>query len=258
MSVIVAAADSDLVGIAPAEKMSEKTRRLASAVALLASKADHVVFCHGGKTETRYIRDVLAEGAREGIDPGAPIDTCVAMSEGYLAFHLLEALEEALRAAGRTDALPAGAILTQVAPAQSGGLPVVLELPAIRTLLKSHALLIAGGSGGIPVRRTQDGWEGGSAVPDLASTAAALASGTGAERLVFLVDDRMQLPEGPFSADRALEACEDGSTPAGLQQMLKAAAAFVQGAAGCEALIVPVGSVENALAGREGLRITES
>lgn len=258
MSTIVVAADSDLIGIVPAEEISDKTRTLAKAVASLVNEADHVVFCHGGRAETRYIHDVMAEGAKEGIDPGAPIDTCVAMSEGYLAFHLLEVLEQALHAIGREDALPAGALLTQTAPGQDGALPEILEQEAVRTLLKDHAILIAGGAGGIPVQFTHGRWEGTDHILELAPTAAALADLSAADRLVFLVDSRTALPEGPLSPKAAETMSEDASTPQSLREMLRAASLFVQGNGAREAVIAAVDSVPQDLTRPGGLHITVS
>lgn len=66
----------------------------------------------------------------------------------------------------------------------------VLELPAIRPLLAEGALVVAGGGGGVPLRRAAGRLEGVAAVVDKDQTAALLALELGAAGLLIATDVR--------------------------------------------------------------------
>jgi carbamate kinase len=62
----------------------------------------------------------------------------------------------------------------------------LLELESVRFLLDAGHVVVAAGGGGIPVRSTEDGWEGIDAVIDKDHAAAELAREVGAEALVLV------------------------------------------------------------------------
>lgn len=255
MKTVVAAAGSSLIGIAPKEQPTEKTIRLAKAAASLLDEAEHVVFCHGGSSQAERIRSVLADGARANISPNPPMDTCIAMSAGFLGFNLEDMISEQIARLKKDDALPTCAVLTQIIP-NGADLPQIIEIDAIRTLLNSCRFLIAGGSGGIPVRRTQDGtFEGIETMADDSLTAAALADETNADCLLILLDDAEQLPAGPMDAEQAGSAGASERLSSEVRSALLAAARYAGAAPGRRAVLSHVPDALSALQGKTGLQI---
>ena len=72
-----------------------------------------------------------------------------------------------------------------------------VEIGAIRCLLDAGHVVVTGGGGGIPVGRTDEGWDGVDAVIDKDSAAAELAPQLQAEALVLITGvDAVQLDFG--------------------------------------------------------------
>ena len=134
----------------------------------------------------------------------------------------------------------------------------VLELEAVRTLLKSGQLVVAVGGGGIPVVRRDRAIDGIDAVIDKDHASALLAVGLGAERLVLLTqvpgvyrdfggDGGRGEPIAELSPERDAALAEE--LPAGsMRPKVEAAFAFVAQTGG-EALITSAEAVRNGEAG---------
>jgi len=140
----------------------------------------------------------------------------------------------------------------------------VLELEAVRTLLKSGQLVVAVGGGGIPVVRRDRAIDGIDAVIDKDHASALLAVGLGAERLVLLTqvpgvyrdfggDGGRGEPIAELSPERDAALVEE--LPAGsMRPKVEAAFAFVAQTGG-EALITSAEAVRN---GQSGTRVARA
>jgi carbamate kinase len=137
----------------------------------------------------------------------------------------------------------------------------VVELEAVRTLLRSGQLAVAVGGGGIPVVRRDQAFDGIDAVIDKDHASALLAVGLGAERLVILT----QVPgvyrefgqgEQPGEPIAELSPEDDadfieGLAAGSMRPKVEAAFAFVSQTGG-DALITSADAVRN---GQPGTRI---
>jgi carbamate kinase len=140
----------------------------------------------------------------------------------------------------------------------------VLELEAVRTLLKSGQLVVAVGGGGIPVVRRDHAFDGIDAVIDKDHASALLAVGLGAKRLILLTevpgvyrdfggDGGRGEPIAELSPER--DAALVGELPAGsMRPKVEAAFAFVEQTGG-EALITSAEAVRN---GQSGTRVARA
>jgi carbamate kinase len=140
----------------------------------------------------------------------------------------------------------------------------VLQLDAIRELLRRGHLVVAGGGGGIPVARTVRGeWSGVEAVIDKDFTAGLLARQLDAEQLVILTDvDQVYLDYGTprqrslprLPLEEARRYLKDGQFPPGsMGPKVQACLKYVEHGQG-EALITSVRALSRALRGRAGTR----
>jgi carbamate kinase len=140
----------------------------------------------------------------------------------------------------------------------------VIEATAIRALIESGAIVVAGGGGGIPVVRDADGTlRGVEAVIDKDLAAERLASLVGADTLVLLTGVRkIALDRGtPRQRDLASITTADaerylaeGQFPAGsMGPKVRAATTFLANG-GKEAIVTAPEALAEALAGRDGTR----
>ena len=135
----------------------------------------------------------------------------------------------------------------------------VLELEAIRTLLESGAMVVAGGGGGIPVVARDGRHDGVDAVIDKDHASALLAAKLGAERFVILTQVPAVYTAFGTDEEKALDQLVPGrddeligSLPAGsMRPKVEAAFRFVTETGG-EALIT---SSEALAAGQPGTRV---
>jgi carbamate kinase len=141
----------------------------------------------------------------------------------------------------------------------------VMEIDAIERASMTGTLVIAGGGGGIPVERRDDGsTRGVEAVIDKDRTAALIAGVMDARRLVILTDighvstgfgtpDEAPLLE--LTADEAERHLEAGEFPPGsMGPKVESCIAYAR-ATGNTALITSVAALTAALAGGDGTRI---
>ena len=132
----------------------------------------------------------------------------------------------------------------------------VLELDAIRTLLKSGVAVVAVGGGGVPVVSEDGRHDGIDAVIDKDHASALLAIGLGAERFVILTQVPAVYADFGTDKQRAVETLRPGADdgiverlPAGsMRPKVEAALRFV-GESGGEALITSADALENSEAG---------
>jgi carbamate kinase len=139
----------------------------------------------------------------------------------------------------------------------------VLAMAAIRDLLRTGALVIAGGGGGIPVTLRADckGMEGVEAVVDKDLSSALIATGLEADCLIIATDvDAVYAnwgqPEQRRIGNTTSQALESMTfAPGSMAPKVEAALNFVK-ATGQRAVIGPIDHIEDMLAGRVGTQIT--
>jgi len=141
----------------------------------------------------------------------------------------------------------------------------VVQRHSIRESAEANHIVIAGGGGGIPIKRKDDGtYEGVEAVIDKDLTSALLANQIGAEILIVLTEvpqvfTSFNTPEqraiGAITADRLQELYDAGEFPAGsMGPKVKAVVEFLENG-GKRAIITNPATLEDALAGRGGTHI---
>jgi carbamate kinase len=142
----------------------------------------------------------------------------------------------------------------------------IVETAAIRTLVESGAVVIAAGGGGIPVTRGPDGaLRGIDAVVDKDRAAALLGTALGCSAFVILTEveevflrygEPDAAPIRHASPSEMRQHLADGEFPAGsMGPKIESALRFLD-AGGDEVLITNPESLEEAIAGRTGTRIT--
>jgi carbamate kinase len=277
------------------ERQRGRVRGAARALAELAR--DHrLVVTHGNGPQVGLL--ALQAAALPGVAP-APLDVLGAESEGMIGYWIEQELANALPGAEVATLLtrvevdprdpafarptkPIGPVYPEAEArrlagergwslaAERGGLrrvvaspaPLrILELRTIALLVAAGVLVVCGGGGGIPVVRGPDGAvRGVEAVIDKDRSAALLASGLGAERLVLLTDvsavyaDWPEPREHPIRRARAAELDPAAFDAGSMGPKLDAARRFL--AAGGRS--AHIGSLEEAAAvaaGRAGTEI---
>ncbi len=144
----------------------------------------------------------------------------------------------------------------------------IVETPAIRALIESGAVVIAAGGGGIPVTRAADGsLRGIDAVVDKDRAAALLGRTLGCRAFVILTEvpevvlhygEPDAAPIRHASANEMRRWLAEGEFPAGsMGPKIESALHFIDGG-GDEVLITSPESLEAALAGSAGTRITSA
>lgn len=149
--------------------------------------------------------------------PPLPMDVCGALSQGEIGYLLAQAVDNALRSRGRAERVLCLVTQVLVDPADPGfARPTkkagnrlvasprplgIVEHEALRALVESGHLVVAGGGGGVPVVEKDGRLSGVSAVVDKDRTAAVLAGIVGADMLVVLTDvEQVQLGYGTADA----------------------------------------------------------
>jgi carbamate kinase len=139
----------------------------------------------------------------------------------------------------------------------------IVELEAVKALLRAGTIAIACGGGGIAVVERSGALRGIDAVVDKDWASALLARGLDANRLVVLTDVPAVLRDYGTPQERPVELLSPGEADALVPELaegsmgpkVEACAEFVR-ATGGEALITSAAALEDALAGRAGTRIT--
>jgi len=95
---------------ATAEAQLEVVRKTAEYLAELSVNGYEMAVVHGNGPQVGRI--VLASETAAHVTPAMPFDVCGAMSQGYIGYHIQQALREALRKRGRN--IPVVTLVTQV------------------------------------------------------------------------------------------------------------------------------------------------
>jgi carbamate kinase len=142
----------------------------------------------------------------------------------------------------------------------------ILELGAIKMLVENGATVIACGGGGIPVKRTPEGWRGVEAVIDKDRASALLAAALGVKRFFittgvdavyvdYQTDHRRALHQVTIAELRRLEA-EGQFPPGSMGPKVEAAMDFLENG-GEEVIICTPEALADAYDGRAGTRVTK-
>lgn len=111
MSKIVIALGGNALGNSANEQLT-KAELAAKSIANLISDGHQVVIAHGNGPQVGKIRLAFEETSKTAEDT-MPFPECTAMSQGYIGYHLQQAIDEELVARGLAD-IPVVSMLTQV------------------------------------------------------------------------------------------------------------------------------------------------
>lgn len=78
------------------EEQLERVRITAEAVAAIVKEGFQVVVCHGNGPQVGMINLAFEQGSESGIVPRMELPECTAMSQGYIGYHLQQAIDQAL------------------------------------------------------------------------------------------------------------------------------------------------------------------
>ncbi len=112
MSRMVIALGGNALGNTPEEQL-EKVKYAAKAIAPMILAGHDIIVCHGNGPQVGMINLAFEKGFEGGYTPMMPLAECTAMSQGYIGYHLQQAIDAELVAAGDDDT-PVITMLTQV------------------------------------------------------------------------------------------------------------------------------------------------
>ncbi|WP_124065758.1 carbamate kinase [Clostridium sp. E02] len=309
MKRIVIALGGNALGNTSEEQL-ERVRITANTVVDIIKAGYQVVVCHGNGPQVGMISLAFERGHESGIVPDMHLPECTAMSQGYIGYHLQQAIDQALIKNDRKE-VAVITMLTQVMVDKAdpafenptkpiGGYyqeaeakrlmaltgqkyvedsgrgyrrvvpspqPVsIYETVSLNTLLNANHVVIAGGGGGIPVIREDDGsYHGISAVIDKDLAAEKLAELVDADAFVILTAvDRVSINFGrPDQIDllqvtlkEAEHYVKEGQFAAGsMLPKVKAAMKFIEKNSQGVSIICSLEKAGEALAGKSGTRV---
>ena len=99
-------------GPGTAEAQLEVAKKTCEYIADINAAGYEIAIVHGNGPQVGRI--ILASETAKNVTPVMPFDVCSAMSQGYIGYHVQQALQDALRMRGRAD-LPVVTLITQVA-----------------------------------------------------------------------------------------------------------------------------------------------
>lgn len=112
MTKIVIALGGNALGNSANEQLT-KAEMAAKSIADLITAGHNVVIAHGNGPQVGQIRLVFEEAAAAEPNQLMPFPECTAMSQGYIGYHLQQAIDEELVTRGLKD-IPVVSMLTQV------------------------------------------------------------------------------------------------------------------------------------------------
>ena len=99
-------------GPGTAEAQLEVAKKTCEYIADINAAGYEIAIVHGNGPQVGRI--ILASETAKNVTPVMPFDVCSAMSQGYIGYHVQQALQDELRKRGRAD-LPVVTLITQVA-----------------------------------------------------------------------------------------------------------------------------------------------
>ncbi|MDR1183906.1 MAG: carbamate kinase [Coriobacteriales bacterium] len=112
MAKIVVALGGNALGN-DAQEQLERAEQAAVAIADLIEAENTLIIVHGNGPQVGQIRLAFEEGNRTSKIPLMPFPECIAMSQGYIGYHLQQAIDKEMVARGYHE-VPVVAMLTQV------------------------------------------------------------------------------------------------------------------------------------------------
>ena len=94
-----------------AENQKKVVQRTAELLAQISASGYEIAIVHGNGPQVGRI--LLASETAHNVTPRMPFDVCGAMSQGYIGYHIQQAMKAALTRVGRGD-IPVVSLVTQV------------------------------------------------------------------------------------------------------------------------------------------------
>ena len=282
---IVIALGGNALGNTAAEQLQLVTETAKSIVDLIAA-GNEVVVAHGNGPQVGMINLGLSTAAEaKAIKADMPFPECGAMSEGYIGYHLQQAIGNELASRGMdkpvgafydketADRIAAEKGYTMVEDAGRGYRQVVpspkpfdiVEKASIKALVDAGHVVIAVGGGGIPVIREGSKLSGTPAVIDKDFGSELLAELLDADMLIILTavekvainynkPDQKGLDDlTPAEAYKYME--ENQFAKGSMLPKVQAAVKFAESKAGRTALITLLEKAKDGIEGKTGTRI---
>ena len=272
-----------------AEAQLKVVKNTCERIADISDMGYEVAVVHGNGPQVGRI--LLASETAKDVTPAMPFDVCGAMSQGYIGYHLQQALKYALNKRNRN--IPVATIATQMVvekddpgfknPTKPIGpfyteeeawrrvvaSPIprkIVEIESVKQLWDSTIVITCGG-GGIPVIENWDGsLEGVAAVIDKDFAAELLAEQVDADVLMILTEvekvainynkpDQQDLSH--MSLKEAAQYCDEGQfAPGSMLPKVQACMKFVRAYPNKKAIITSLDKAIEALDGKTGTVIT--
>ena len=282
---IVIALGGNALGNTAAEQLQLVTETAKSIVDLIAT-GNEVVVAHGNGPQVGMINLGLSTAAEaKAIKADMPFPECGAMSEGYIGYHLQQAIGNELASRGMdkpvgafydketADRIAAEKGYTMVEDAGRGYRQVVpspkpfdiVEKASIKALVDAGHVVIAVGGGGIPVIREGSKLSGTPAVIDKDFGSELLAELLDADMLIILTavekvainynkPDQKGLDDlTPAEAYKYMD--ENQFAKGSMLPKVQAAVKFAESKAGRTALITLLEKAKDGIEGKTGTRI---
>ena len=302
---IVVALGGNALGRTPTEQLS-LVRETARPLVDLVEKGYELVIGHGNGPQVGMINLAMEYSAQKGgSTPFMPFAECGAMTQGYIGYHLQQALQRELNRRGikknavtlvtqvvvdendpgflhptkpvgcfytrdQAEKMAANKGLTFMEDAGRGYRRVVpspipkriVEIEVVEQLVRSGAVVITVGGGGIPVVEQGHGLQGVEAVIDKDRASSLLARELRADRLIILTAvDRVCVnfgkPDQAALSEMSLADCaryiaEGQFAPGSMLPKVEACMDFVASIPGGRALITSLSRASDALEGKTG------
>jgi len=279
---IVVALGGNALGNTPLEQL-EKVKIAAAIISDLVKDGNDVIIGHGNGPQVGMINlamDYSANGKEK--TPLMPLVECGAMSQGYIGYHLQQALGQAFKEKGINKT--AVSVVTQVEVAENDKAfehptkPVgmfytspkplnIVEIDAVKKMVDAGLVVITVGGGGIPVVKKNGKLVGIDAVIDKDKSSAKLASDLNADFLLILtaVDkvcinfnkpDQKELDE--INVEQANKYIAEGQFGKGsMLPKVEACLEFVNGSDNRCAIITLLEKASDAVKGLTGTKIVK-
>ena len=286
------------------KEQKEALQEASRSISDLIEKGHEVIISHGNGPQVGMIHDAMSKEEM-------PLTECTAMSQGYIGYHLQNALKNELLKRGihrevlsvvtqvvvdekdeafKNPQKPIGRFMSldeAKAQEEAIGYPFVedsgrgyrrvvpspkpvdiVEKESVKVLLSAGHIVISVGGGGIPVKKTQSGYEGMEGVidKDLSSGKLAELSDcdfmfmlTGVDRVAINFGKKNQENLSSMHVEEALRYAEEGQFPPGsMLPKVLTGVAFAQSGKDRKAIIGSLEKANDALVGKSGTIIYSS